>query len=80
MVGEIKERSEIAGLFASTLQRQIAKLAGHGWDGADCLPPTKLFFNSKGILIMKRLMILALGGACLAAPLYAALPEGAAGS
>ena len=36
-----------------------------------------LFFNPKGILIMKRLMILALGAAILAAPLYAALPEGA---
>jgi peroxiredoxin Q/BCP len=44
-------------------------------DGADSLPPT--VSNSKGILIMKRLMILALGGAVLAAPLYAALAPGA---
>jgi thioredoxin-dependent peroxiredoxin len=34
-------------------------------------------FDSKGILIMKRLMIFALGGAVFAAPLYAALAPGA---
>src|SRR5260370_9304626 len=43
--------------------------------GADFLP--RGIFNSKGILIMKRLMILALGSAVLAAPLYAALAPGA---
>jgi peroxiredoxin len=43
-------------------------------DGADCVPHA--IFNSKGIL-MKRFMILALGSAVLAAPLYAALPQGA---
>ncbi len=71
-----QKRAEMKSAGASTLQTKLAPLAGHIGDGADCLPPW-LISPAKECLIMKRLMILALGGAVFAAPLYAALAPGA---
>jgi peroxiredoxin Q/BCP len=57
----------------TTLQT-IGPLASQLWMAQTAAPE---LITSKGILIMKRLMFLALGSAVLAAPLYAALAPGA---